>query len=78
MPKTNNMDKTLEQLLDLTIKNKASDLHLLAGLSPAIRIDGELMYLNNYPALDRNTLQEMIFSLLKPEQKELLLTNKEI
>ena len=30
-------------LLDLTIKSQASDLHLSAGHSPTIRIDGSLV-----------------------------------
>ena len=38
-------------LLDETIKNNASDLHLLPGIHPAIRVDGILRYLTNYPPL---------------------------
>ena len=74
MPK-NNMN--ISELLDLTIKNKASDLHLLAGIPPAIRVDGNLLPLSNYKALTKEDVEEMAFSLLKPEQKEMLLNNKE-
>ncbi|MEK9178251.1 MAG: type IV pilus twitching motility protein PilT [Patescibacteria group bacterium] len=69
---------TIEELLNLTIKNKASDLHLLVGIPPSVRIDGELHYLTNYPALTAQALEQMIFSLLKPDQKEYFLTNKEL
>ena len=41
----------IHELLDLTIKNNASDLHLLPGIPPAIRIDGALRYLSSYPAI---------------------------
>lgn len=68
----------IHELLDLTIKNNASDLHLMPGISPALRIDGSLRFLSNYPALNAQELETMIFSILKPEQKELLLNNKEI
>jgi twitching motility protein PilT len=68
----------IQELLALTIKNKASDLHLMVGLPPTFRIDGALRYLTTYPALKSADLEEMIFSLLTPEQKELLLTNKEL
>jgi len=68
----------IHELLDLTIKNNASDLHLLPGLPPSIRIDGNLRYLSSYPALSPQEVETMIFSILKPEQKELLINNKEI
>ena len=68
----------IQDLLTLTIKNKASDLHLLVGLPPTFRIDGALRYLTTYPALKAVDMESMIFSLLTPEQKELLLTNKEL
>ncbi|KKP80454.1 MAG: twitching motility protein [Candidatus Levybacteria bacterium GW2011_GWB1_35_5] len=65
-------------LLDETIKNNASDLHLLPGIHPAIRIDGVLRYLTNYPVLTSEEMEQMAFSLLKPDQKQLLLNNKEL
>ncbi|HWY79247.1 MAG TPA: type IV pilus twitching motility protein PilT [Candidatus Sulfotelmatobacter sp.] len=68
----------IQELLGLTIKNKASDLHLMVGLPPTFRIDGALRYLTTYPALRTTDLETMIFSLVTPEQKELLLTNKEL
>ncbi|MEK7571360.1 MAG: type IV pilus twitching motility protein PilT [Patescibacteria group bacterium] len=69
---------TIQDLLSLTIKNKASDLHLLVNMQPTLRIDGILRYLTNYPALTGEMIETMVFSLLTPEQKELLLTNKEL
>ncbi len=68
----------IKELLDLTIKNNASDLHLLPGIPPAMRIDGSLRYLNSYPQLTPEVLEQMFFSLLSPEQKQLLLSNKEL
>lgn len=68
----------IQELLTLTIKNKASDLHLMVGLPPAFRIDGTLRYLTTYPALKAEDLESMIFGLLAPEQKELLISNKEL
>ncbi|PIP75056.1 MAG: type IV pili twitching motility protein PilT [Candidatus Levybacteria bacterium CG_4_9_14_3_um_filter_35_16] len=69
---------TIQELLDITIKNKASDLHLLVGICPAIRIDGVLNYVTSYEALTAQDIETMLFSILKPDQKELLLNNKEI
>ncbi len=68
----------IHELLSLTIKNNASDLHLMPGIPPALRIDGSLRYLSNYSPLEANQISEMIFSLLTPDQKEWLLKNKEM
>ncbi len=68
----------IQELLELTIKSKASDLHLLVGISPAIRVDGILNYLSNYPPLTGETIEAMAFSIINPNQKELLLANKEL
>ncbi len=68
----------IQELLQLVIKNKASDLHLLAGFAPAIRIDGSLSYLTTYPILTPEVVETLIFAMLTTDQKELLLANKEI
>ncbi|MEK7605968.1 MAG: type IV pilus twitching motility protein PilT [Patescibacteria group bacterium] len=68
----------IQELLQLTIKNNASDLHLLVGISPALRIDGALRYLTNYDPLTRESVEGLVYSLMTPEQKELLLANKEL
>lgn len=68
----------IKELLQLTITNKASDLHLVVGLPPMLRIDGVLRPLGNYPALQTDMIETMVYSLLTPEQKELLLANKEL
>lgn len=68
----------LQKLLDLTVKNDASDLHLLAGIPPSIRIDGVLKSLVNYNVLQPADIEQMIFSILTVEQKDLLIKNKEL
>lgn len=68
----------IQELLNATIKNNSSDLHLLPGIPPSLRIDGELVYLPNYPAVTREDMERMTYSILTPEQKELLLANKEL
>lgn len=68
----------IQELLSLAIRNKASDLHLLVEVPPTFRIDGVLRYATNYPVLLTPVIEQMVFSLLTPEQKELLLANKEL
>ncbi len=72
------MNMDIQELLSLAIKNKASDLHLLVDIPPTFRIDGVLHFTTNYPALKEDIIKQMIFGLLTPEQRELLLANKEL
>ena len=68
----------INELLILTVKDNASDLHLIVDLPPVVRIDGQLKLLNQFPPLIKEDVQTMLFSLLTTEQKELLLANKEL
>src|SRR3989338_716764 len=68
----------IQQLLHLTVTNKASDLHLLPGVPPSIRIDVSLNYISNYPVLTKEDAESMIFSLLNQTQRERFLKNKEL
>jgi twitching motility protein PilT len=68
----------IKELLSLTVQSKASDLHLLVGVQPTLRIDGALNSLANYPLISKEAMEAMIYSILTPHQKELLLANKEL
>lgn len=74
----NNKIMDIQELLQRTVSAKASDLHLLAGVAPALRVDGSLHYLTDKPSLTPAVIENMMYSLLTPEQKELLLANKEL
>jgi len=68
----------IHELFKIAIKEKASDLHLLVGIPPTFRIDGSLRFLAGYAPLTSSEVEEMIYSLLTPVQKELLIANKEL
>ncbi len=68
----------IQELFKTTIKEKASDLHLLAGIPPALRVDGFLKYVVGYAPLTPEEIEGMVYSLLSPAQKELLIANKEL
>lgn len=68
----------IQELLSLTVKNKASDLHLLVDIPPAFRIDGSLRFATNYQPLKTTDIEEMVFGILTPEHRELLAANKEL
>ncbi|PIS09692.1 type IV pili twitching motility protein PilT [Candidatus Beckwithbacteria bacterium CG10_big_fil_rev_8_21_14_0_10_34_10] len=68
----------IRELLAITVESKASDLHLLAGSAPMIRVDGALYPVKQETKLTPETSRDLVLSLLSPTQKNLLLTNKEI
>jgi len=59
---------SIKTYFESAIKNDASDLHLVAGEKPMIRIQGELKDLAD-SALPEKELQAAIFSILTPSQK---------
>ena len=67
----------IENLLDEVLKRNASDLHLQVGLPPMLRIDGALKPVSGAEALVEETLENLVFSLLDKDQKEILLRDKE-
>ena len=61
----------IRDLLLLSIEKKASDLHLTEKEPPILRLDGKLTR-TNFPALTREDLKKMIYSILSNNQKEML------
>ena len=57
----------LDDLLRFTFKQKASDLHLSAGLPPMIRVDGDVKRLN-VPDLTSEGLRKMIYQIMTDDQ----------
>lgn len=68
---------SIKTLLDKTISMNASDLHIVVGVRPMVRIDGELTPIESDIVSDEKA-QEYIFDILTPEQKDLFLVNKEL
>lgn len=69
---------TIKDYLETIIKQEASDLHLVVGTRPTLRIDGELSAFPDAAVLTQQEAEKLIFELLTEEQKELFLVNKEI
>lgn len=69
---------TIHDLLQMVVDNKGSDLHLIAGIPPHLRIDGHLSPVPQAPVLQQEQLEALIHPLMTQEQKEYVLLNKEI
>ena len=61
------MSVTIQELLDFTAENSASDLHLSSGLPPLVRISGDIEELNS-PPLSAAEVYAMIESITNEEQ----------
>ena len=58
----------ITELLAFTVTNKASDLHLSAGMPPMIRVDGDVRPLD-LPALDHSQVHDMIYDVMNDRQR---------
>jgi twitching motility protein PilT len=68
----------LKILLQNVIDSKASDLHLIAGLPPTLRINGELVQIPSTGILTQDQISELLKQVIAAEQLERLSVNKEI
>lgn len=58
----------ISELLAFSVKNKASDLHLSAGLPPMIRVHGDVRRIN-LPSLEHKDVHGMIYDIMNDSQR---------
>ena len=68
----------IKELLEYTVNKKASDLHLLVGVPPMIRVNGVLNPITGQEVLTPEEISHLVLSLVNEEQKEILSVNKEL
>lgn len=59
----------ISDLLAFSVKNKASDLHLSAGLPPMIRVHGDVRKIN-VPAMDHSQVHDMVYDIMNDGQRK--------
>ncbi|HKV95886.1 MAG TPA: type IV pilus twitching motility protein PilT [Gammaproteobacteria bacterium] len=59
----------ISQLLTFSAKNRASDLHISAGVPPMIRVDGDMRRIN-MPALEHKDVYDMIYDIMNDKQRK--------
>lgn len=69
---------TIQEMFAETARLDASDLHLIAGFAPMIRIYEKLVMIDGTSVLNPAAIEELVFSMMTSEQKELFLANKEL
>lgn len=68
----------ITQLFTEAVRVEASDIHLLVGFAPMLRVAGRLETIAGMKPLTVQEVEALIFSTLNPSQKELLFNNREI
>lgn len=60
----------ITQLLAFSVKNKASDLHLSAGLPPMIRVHGDVRRINVEP-MSHKQVHAMVYDIMNDSQRKM-------
>ena len=61
----------LNKLLSIVLERDSSDLHLMVGEPPIIRVDTQLIRLDNYQVLSNDNISDLLNVLLSPDQKKM-------
>lgn len=61
---------TLDDLLRLTVERKGSDLHLVAGMPPCIRIDGDIVRQEQYPVMLPANVENLLGQIMTEKNKK--------
>ncbi|OGE14898.1 type IV pili twitching motility protein PilT [Candidatus Daviesbacteria bacterium RIFCSPHIGHO2_12_FULL_37_11] len=69
---------TIQQLLELTIVRSASDLHLVAGFFPLLRVNGELFPVPGEEIITPSRVEEFINHLANQDQAKIFKDTKEL
>ena len=68
----------IKDLLQLTVDRSASDLHIIAGVPPTLRIDGQLSSVPGETVLTPEVINNHLKEVLSSEQLEKVTVNKEL
>jgi len=76
--KTIQNSSNLDELFKIAVDKKASDLHLVVGQPPIIRVDGSLQRIKEKNDLTQETIKELLYSILSDTQKENLTKKRDL
>jgi len=60
----------MDALLRVLVEKKASDLHLRCGDSPLMRIDGAIVRLEGYPAIENDVMEAMLRAIMPGRSRQ--------
>lgn len=68
----------IQDLLDQLVVVEGSDIHLIVGSPPMVRVDGKLLPVEGAPPLTPAEAENLILPLMTQEQKDYVAVNKEL
>ncbi len=77
-PETTHREFELNEVLIELLERGGSDLHLTTGASPAMRVSGELVQLDDFPKLTPLDTQRVLYAVLTQKQREKFEENLEL
>ncbi len=77
-PAQTNDSSALDELFKIAVDNKASDLHLVVGQAPIIRIDGSLKVVEGREPMTNEAIHDLLFSITSDLQEEKLNKNRDL
>lgn len=75
--KSSNYPVTLDDLLRLTVEKKGSDLHIVVGMPPCIRINGDIEK-TDFPKMMPEDIECMLMTVMSPKNQRDLKENLEL
>ena len=60
----------LEKILRTALKYNASDVYIATGAKPTLRINGELIKVEEHAELTKKMAEDYLLEILTPEQKK--------
>jgi twitching motility protein PilT len=69
-----NIHDILQKVVDL----QGSDIHLITGIKPCLRIDGSLLPIEEAPVLQAAQMEALLFPIMNDHQRQYVTVNKEI
>ncbi len=68
----------IKKLFQIAVKRVASDLHLVVGLPPTLRIDGDLIEIEKEKPVTNKEMEQGVFSIITAKQKEEFIKTREL
>lgn len=72
------MPATLIQMMDMLVAHNASDLHLVAGHPPTVRLHGQLMAISGESPMGPDAVLDIVHQLLNEDQLKIFEADKEL
>ncbi len=69
---------SVDALLERAVELGASDLHLTAGSLPAVRLNGHIELLSDFPELDPDLIRQLVYRVTTTEQQKHLELNRQL